>query len=204
MPRAEMVAGAAANRHADAGRGRTFRARAVIIDLDGTLLDTAGDLAATANAIRAEFGMPPLPVEVIATYVGKGAGMLVHRALTADLAGEVDSETHARGMRAFDRIYAMENGRTARPYPGVLEGLEAMRAKGLRLACVTNKPQAFSDALLRSSGLDGYFELVIGGDALERRKPDPLPMRHVAERFAVPATETVAIGDSVNDVLAAR
>jgi phosphoglycolate phosphatase len=181
-----------------------LRARAVIIDLDGTLLDTAADLAAATNLMLVELGLQPLPESTVASYVGKGAGVLVHRALGGGLAARVDGGLHARGYAAFMRHYTLENGRHARAYPGVREGLDAMRAKGLRLACVTNKPQAFADPLLARCGLAGDFELVLGGDALPRHKPDPMPMLHAAHRLGVSAGAVVAIGDSVNDALAAR
>jgi phosphoglycolate phosphatase len=181
-----------------------MRASAVAIDLDGTLLDTVADLAAAANLMRAEFGLPPLPLQQVATYVGKGAEVLVHRVLSGSMDGTIDAGSHARAHAAFLRHYAVENGRNAKPYPGVVEGLEAMRGKGLRLACVTNKPAAFTRPLLARSGLSRYFELIVSGDTVARKKPDPMPMLHVAQSFGVPASQVVAIGDSVNDALAAR
>lgn len=181
-----------------------LRARAVLIDLDGTLLDTVADLAAATNLMRVELGLSPLPESTVASYVGKGAEILVHRALGGGLDARVDDALHARGHAAFLRHYALENGRHARVYAGVHEGLEAMRAKGLVLACVTNKPQAFADPLLERCGLAPHFALVLGGDALPRRKPDPMPMVHAARRMGVDPAHAVAIGDSVNDALAAR
>jgi phosphoglycolate phosphatase len=181
-----------------------LRARAVIIDLDGTLLDTAADLAAAVNLMRIELGRPALPLATVASYVGKGAEVLVHRALGGGLDARVDDALHARGHDAFMRHYAVENGRQARAYAGVREGLDALRAKGLRLACVTNKPQAFAEPLLARCGMAADFELVLGGDALARRKPDPMPMLFAAQRLGAAPAAVVAIGDSVNDALAAR
>jgi phosphoglycolate phosphatase len=186
-----------------AGTGR-LRARAVLIDLDGTLLDTAADLAAAVNLMLIELGRDALTEPVVASYVGKGADVLVHRALGGGADARVDAALHARGAAAFARHYALENGRRARAYHGVREGLDAMRAMGLRLACVTNKPQAFADPLLERCGMRGDFELVLGGDALPRRKPDPMPMLHAAAALGAAPREAVAIGDSVNDALAAR
>ncbi len=156
-----------------------LRARAVVIDLDGTLLDTAADLAAAVNLMLAELGRPTLAESVVASYVGKGAEVLVHRALGGGLDARVDDALHARGVAVFGRHYAVENGRHSRPYDGVREGLAAMRAMGLRLACVTSKPQVFADPLLERCGMRGDFSLVLGGDALPRKKPDPMPMLHV-------------------------
>ena len=181
-----------------------LRARAVLVDLDGTLLDTVADLAAAVNRMLGELGREALAEPVVASYVGRGADVLVHRALGGGLDARVDAALHARGAAAFARHYAIENGRHARPYPGVREGLDAMRAMGLRLACVTNKPQAFAEPLLGRCGMRADFELVLGGDALPRRKPDPLPMLHAAGALGAAPHEAVAIGDSVNDALAAR
>jgi phosphoglycolate phosphatase len=185
-------------------RAPRLRARAVIIDLDGTLLDTAADLAAAVNLMLAELGRPVLPEAVVAAYVGKGAEVLVHRALGGGLDARVDAAVHERGHQAFLRHYRETNGQHARAYEGVHEGLAAMRGKGLRLACVTNKPQAFADPLLERCGLREAFELVLGGDALPLKKPDPAPMRHAARALGATPAEVVAIGDSVNDALAAR
>jgi phosphoglycolate phosphatase len=181
-----------------------LRARGVVIDLDGTLLDTAADLAAAVNLMLDELGRDRLPESTVASYVGKGAEVLVHRALGGGLDARADAATFARGHDAFMRHYALENGRQARAYDGVREGVAAMRAMGLRLACVTNKPQAFADPLLDRAGLRSAFDLVLGGDALPRKKPDPMPMLHAARELGTAPREMVAIGDSVNDALAAR
>jgi phosphoglycolate phosphatase len=179
-------------------------ARAVILDLDGTLLDTAADLAAATNLMMIELGREPLPQATVASYIGKGVEVLVHRALGGSLDARVDHDLHTRGHDAFMRHYQVENGRHSRPYDGVVEGVAAMRAKGLRLACVTNKPKSFADPLLAHFGLAQCFELIVGGDTLPLRKPDPMPMLHVAQRFEVDPLKIVAIGDSLNDALAAR
>ena len=179
-------------------------ARAVILDLDGTLLDTAADLAAATNLMMLELGREPLPQATVASYIGKGVEVLVHRALGGSLDARVGHDLHTRGHDAFMRHYQVENGRHSRPYEGVLEGVAAMRAKGLRLACVTNKPKSFADPLLERFGLAQAFELIVGGDTLPLRKPDPMPMLHVAQRFEIDPPEIVAIGDSLNDALAAR
>jgi phosphoglycolate phosphatase len=181
-----------------------FDVDAVLIDLDGTLLDTVADLAAATNAMLAELGRAPLDLATVAAYVGKGAAILVHRALGGGLDARVPAAEFDPAMAAFLRHYERENGLRATPYDGVFEGLEAMRGRGLALACVTNKPQRFADALLERCAMARYFELVVGGDALERRKPDPLPMRHAAARLGVEPRRCLAIGDSVNDALAAR
>jgi len=183
---------------------RTFRARGVAIDLDGTLLDTVADLTAAVNAMLADFGQPALPESTVRSYVGKGARILVHRALSGSLDGRVDDATAGRGMQSFERHYERENGRSATLFPNVVEGLATMHAKGLRLACVTNKPQAFADTLLARTGLAAQFEFVIGGDVLPRGKPDPMQLHHACELLGLGPPQMVAIGDSLNDAQAAR
>lgn len=183
---------------------RRFAARAAIIDLDGTLLDTAADLAAAVNAMLLAMGRAALPVEQVASYVGKGVEVLVHRALTLSLDGRVPAESFAPAMQSFDAHYRRENGRHASVYPGVLEGLQAMRDAGLKLAVVTNKPIGFAVPLLADTGLAPYFDLVVGGDTVARKKPDPMPMLHVCAQLGIAPEQVVAIGDSLNDALAAR
>lgn len=181
-----------------------FRARGVVVDLDGTLLDTVGDLAAAVDAMLVELGRPAIGEAVVRTYVGKGARALVQRALAGSLDGRIDDAAVDRAMPVFERHYRRENGRGATMYPQVVDGLEALRKKRLRLACVTNKPQVFADDLLERTGLARYFELTLGGDALAYRKPDPEPLLHACERFDARPSEMVAIGDSLNDAQAAR
>ena len=183
---------------------RRFAARAAIIDLDGTLLDTAADLAAAVNAMLLAMGRAALPVEQVAGYVGRGVEVLVHRALTLSLDGRVPADSFTPAMQSFDAHYRRENGRHASVYPGVLEGLQAMRDAGLKLAVVTNKPIGFAVPLLSDTGLAKYFDLVVGGDTVARKKPDPLPMLHVCAQFGVAPEQVVAVGDSLNDALAAR
>jgi len=181
-----------------------FRVRAVLIDLDGTLLDTIDDLAAAANAMLGEMGHPLRSIDELRSYVGKGADALVHRALTGSLSGRADAAVFEPAVAAFRRHYAHENGTRSRFYPGVLEGLVALRAKGLKLACVTNKPIAFTEPLLDRTGLRAHFDLVLGGDSLPRKKPDPDQLLHACAHFCVPPQEALMIGDSVHDAHAAR
>ncbi len=179
-------------------------ATGALIDLDGTLLDTAPDIAEAVNAMLVERGREPLPLSRVAQFVGKGSEVLVHRALTDDPQGRAEPRDHAAALERFLHHYARTNGTRAVRYPGVLEGLTALREAGLRLACVTNKPQAFADALLESTGLARFFAFTQGGDALPFKKPDPRPLLQAAARLGCAPAGTVAIGDSVNDALAAR
>lgn len=180
--------------------------KVVMIDLDGTLLDTIPDLAAAANATLTEIGRPTLPVSTIETYVGKGIPNLVKRCLTGSLDGltEPGEAELERVLPIFKRHYAAVNGRETKIYPGVREGLDAFRAKGLKLACVTNKAAAFTEPLLETVGLRPYFAVVVSGDTLAEKKPHPAPLLHICKELGVTASEAMLIGDSGNDVEAAR
>lgn len=178
--------------------------RACLFDLDGTLVDSAPDLAAAANRMRAALGLPPLPVERVAAFVGKGIPMLVRRALVDDLAGGADEALVARALPIYEACYAEESGRQSVVYDGVREGLAALRAAGIPLGVVTNKAARFTGDLLRQLDLLPAFGVVVSGDTVAARKPDPLPVRHAAERLGVAPGEALMIGDSANDVAAAR
>ncbi|MDA8382880.1 MAG: phosphoglycolate phosphatase [Betaproteobacteria bacterium] len=176
----------------------------VVIDLDGTLLDTAADIATAATRMAADLGLPVPDAEVIKTYIGNGISRLVKRVLSGSMDGEPDADAARQALVVFEKHYAACVSAQSRPYPGVVDGLEAMRSGGLRLACVTNKAEKFTRPLLRDTGLAGYFEAVVSGDSLPRKKPDPMPLLHVAQTFGVAPGELLLIGDSVNDVEAAR
>ena len=179
--------------------------RAALIDLDGTLLDTAPDLAAAANAMLRERGRADCDIDAIRAYIGRGIPNLVKRCLARDLAAADDpAPPPADALASFRRHYAARNGRHAAVYPGVVEGLRRMKDGGLRLACVTNKATAFTVPLLAQTGLAGWFELVVCGDTLAKSKPDPMPIEHICRRFAVAPAEALLVGDSTNDVSAAR
>ncbi len=178
--------------------------RGVLIDLDGTLMDTAPDLAAAANRMRADFGLPPLPVGRIAAFVGKGAEVLVHRALTDDINGRAGAEDFARGRQSFYAHYTAENGLQAVVFERVPQALEALRARGLKLACVTNKPKEFTAPLLAKMGLAPHFDAVVAGDEVAEKKPHPALLLEACRRLRLQPTEVTLIGDSVNDAQAAR
>lgn len=169
--------------------------KAVLIDLDGTLLDTAPDLAAAANRMRADLGLAPLEVQLVATYIGKGIAVLVRRALP-------DPSLFEEALPLFERYYAEESGRQSLAYPGAREGIARMRSLGLRLACVTNKAERFTSELLARTGFE--FDTVVCGDHVARKKPDPMAVLLACERLQVAAAEALFIGDSDNDVVAAR
>ncbi|MBJ9664353.1 MULTISPECIES: phosphoglycolate phosphatase [Burkholderia] len=180
------------------------RLAAALIDLDGTMIDTVDDFTAALNAMLARIGAPGTQRDEVMHYVGKGSENLIVQVLKPRLA---EAEAQARfdeALAIYQAEYATINGRHTRLYPDVEAGLAAMRAAGLALACVTNKPHRFALELLAQYRLDGYFGVVLGGDSLPRKKPDPLPMLSACQRLDVEPALAVAIGDSENDALAGR
>ena len=177
--------------------------KAVTIDLDGTLLDTIPDLAAAANLMLHELARPPLDETLVRTFVGKGIHKLVERVLAAAFDGTA-VELLPRALPIYERCYASVNGRHTTIYPGVVEGLDALRAGRFALACVTNKSTRFTLPLLEQAGLAPYFSEVVAGDTLSRKKPDPLPFIHVCGKLRVAPSDMLVIGDSLNDAQAAR
>lgn len=171
-------------------------------DLDGTLVDSIPDLAAACHAMLAELGQPPRTDEEIRRFVGKGMAVLVQRCLTRNAAPA--AALLEAGIAAFRRHYARVNGQASILYPGVLAGLEACRAQGLPLGVATNKPMAFTVPLLESLGLAGYFAVLACGDSPAFIKPRPDSLLHACARFGVAPGSNVHVGDSLNDVAAAR
>jgi phosphoglycolate phosphatase len=178
--------------------------RAVIVDLDGTMLDTVPDFHVAINRMRAESGLDALSAARIEQMVGKGSENLIRSVLAVDFDQAGVEQRFPAAMEAYQRHYLAINGDYSELYDGVLAGLEAMRAMGLRMACVTNKPLAFAAPLLAKKGLAPYFELVYGGECLPRKKPHPMPLLQVCDDFALAPAQVVAIGDSSNDAEAAR
>ena len=177
--------------------------KAVLLDLDGTLLDTAPDIAAAANAMLAEQGLPPLPASTVREFIGSGIPKLVERCLQAS-GFPLACARLEPALRSFATHYDRLNGRSSAPYPGVVQSLEQLRGAGLRLACVTNKAAAFTLPLLQRSGLSPYFDAVVTADRVGRRKPDPEPFRHACRVLDTTPGESVVIGDSANDAEGAR
>lgn len=178
--------------------------RAVIIDLDGTMLDTAPDFQVAINRMRAELSLAPLAIDTIKEFVGKGSENLIRRVLAVDFDDVLVARHVDAALSAYQRHYLAINGDFATLYPQVREGLDQLQRQHLRLACVTNKPIAFTLPLLEKVGLRDYFEVIYGGDSLPTKKPDPGPFLQVCRDFDLLPEQVVAIGDSSNDALAAR
>jgi phosphoglycolate phosphatase len=177
--------------------------RAALIDLDGTLLDTAPEIVAAGNAMLRELGRETLPEATVESYIGKGVVDLALRCLRAT--GGEPSAAHCEvALEIFDRHYTELNERGSAEYPGVRAGLEAMRDAGLRLACVTNKRGKFALPLLEATGLAPFFGAVVSGDSVRNKKPHPEPFLEACRQLGVAPADAVVIGDSANDADAAR
>ena len=177
--------------------------QAAIVDLDGTLVDTLGDFVEALNRTLTELRLPALTRQDIEPMIGKGSENLLLTALAHQ--GEPDPPARLpHAWAAYQRHYHAVNGQYSDVFPGALEGLQVLRDAGLPLACLTNKPLAFAQALLRHKGLDEFFGQVFGGDSFERKKPDPLPLLKTCEALGTSPARTLMVGDSQNDGLAAR
>ena len=177
---------------------------AAIIDLDGTMVDTADDFAAGLNGMLAQLDAEETSREEVVDYVGKGSEHLV-RCVLAPRFDPADAQARFdEALALYQAEYAKINGRHTRLYPDVEAGLAALRDAGLKLACVTNKPHRFALGLLEQYGLARYFDAVIGGDSTPKKKPDPLPMLTALAQLGVEPAAAVAIGDSENDAIAGR
>ncbi len=181
-----------------------FRPGMVLIDLDGTLVDSVPDLTYCIDEMMARLGRPPHGESVVREWVGNGVERLVARALTGTLDGEPHAADFERALPIFLDLYAEHTSARSVLYPGVREGLKSLGARGYRLGCVTNKATRFTEPLLAALGIRDAFELVISGDTLPEKKPSPVPLRHAAEHFGVEPAAALMLGDSVSDVKAAR
>ncbi len=176
---------------------------AVVIDLDGTLLHTAPELAEAANRMLRDMGRPAVSQDLLMSYIGNGIAWLVKRALTGDMHAEPDELLYEQALPVFEKHYT-ELLLQSKPFPGVVEGLEALKAAGFRLGCITNKVARYTEPLLQGLGLAQYFEIVLSGDSLPEKKPHPMPLLHSAKFFNAPIQQLLLIGDSLNDTVAAR
>ena len=188
-----------------AGRSlsRPLSVRAVLFDLDGTLVDSAPDLTLAANKMLSALGYPQVNCTQVKGWVGDGVRSLVLRALTAILGDVPDESLIEQGYVLFQRYYAESVYQDSTLYPGVHETLQTLKSSGLALACVTNKPSRFTKPVLEKSGLTGFFGAVVSGDDLPLKKPDPAPLQFAAEQLGVPLTACMLVGDSINDISAA-
>lgn len=186
-----------------AGMNRQFRVKAVMFDLDGTLVDSAPDLTEAARRMLADLGEPPRDDDEVTNFVGKGMQVLVERLLSVGRA-PASAERVQEALAVFLRHYEVTNGQRTRSYPHVESVLALLHQRGLRMGCVTNKPEAFTRPLLEKVGLLRFMDSIVGGDTLPQRKPAPEPLWHACALAGVAPVDTLMVGDSGNDALCAR
>lgn len=184
--------------------GLVKKPRLILFDLDGTLVDSVPDLAHCIDGMMTQIGRPAWGESRVREWVGNGVERLVKRALIGQLDGEPDTADYTQALPLFMDLYSRHNGQRSQLYPGVKSALEQLKSAGYTLACVTNKADQFTRPLLQALGVYDYFSLITSGDTLPRKKPDPLPLLHSAEHFGLSPAESLMVGDSSNDVKAAR
>ena len=176
---------------------------AVMVDLDGTMVNTLGDFAESLNRMLADLRLPAIAPQAIEHMVGKGSEHLIRSVLAHVGAQDIDA-LYPQAWQRYEHHYLDINGQFADVYPGVVEGLNALQAQGLRMACLTNKPLSFALPLLAAKGLDGFFDCVFGGDSFPRKKPDPMPLLETCKALGSSPARTLMVGDSSNDAQAAH
>lgn len=179
-------------------------ASGVLFDLDGTLVDSAPDLAYSIDAMLATLGRPARGEEQVRAWIGSGVEHLVKRALTGGPSIEPEPELYREALALFSEIYQDNTCRRSRLYPGVREGLDFLLASGRRLGCVTNKRGRYTGPLLAALGLTRDFSIVVSGDTLAAKKPDPAPLLHALIVLGIAPENALMVGDSVTDVRSAR
>ncbi len=184
--------------------------QAVMIDLDGTMVDTIGDFEVALNRALADLQVPTANRTLIERSIGKGSEHLIrtvlkHQLALPEVAGNVREveQLFKPVWERYEHHYLSINGEFSNVFPGVMEGLEQIKALGLPMACLTNKPVSFTLPLIRDKGLAPYFSKVFGGDSFERKKPDPLPLLKTCEALQSLPAQTLMVGDSSNDAQAA-
>ena len=176
----------------------------VLIDLDGTLVDSVPDLAWCVDEMMKALEMPVRGEANVRNWVGNGVPRLIHRALINQLDGESSDTLYAKAAPIFMTLYADNASKRSQLYPHVPEGLQWLKDQGIRIGCVTNKDEQFTLPILKNLGIYDYFEIVISGDTLPLKKPDPAPLLHGAEFFGIQPENSMMIGDSISDVKASR
>ncbi|MGD2075529.1 MAG: phosphoglycolate phosphatase [Gammaproteobacteria bacterium] len=176
----------------------------ILIDVDGTLVDSVPDLTFCVDEMMKQLGRAPWGEEPVRNWVGNGVERLVERALTGKLDGQPDQVEYDAAYPIFLRLYAENTSKRSRLYPGVRQGLDYLKSAAYRLGCVTNKAARFTVPLLQDLGIYEDFEIVVSGDTLPFKKPHPAPLLHAAQFFKVAPARSLMVGDSISDVRAAR
>lgn len=176
----------------------------ILIDVDGTLVDSVPDLTYCVDEMMKRLGMPTHGEAKVRNWVGNGVERLVRRALVGQLDGEPDEALYEKAYPIFLELYRDNTSKRSCLYPGIKEGLDYLKSEGYKMGCVTNKAAQFTEPLLKDLGVYDYFSIVISGDTLPQKKPDPAPLLHAAKFFNVSPEQAMMIGDSISDVKAAR
>lgn len=176
----------------------------VLIDVDGTLVDSVPDLSYCVDEMMKQLDLSTHGEDSVRNWVGNGVERLVRRALIGKLDGEPDESLFEKAYPMFMQLYADNTSKRSVLYPGVKEGIDYLKSSGYMLGCVTNKAAQFTEPLLKDMGLYNEFQIVVSGDTLPKKKPDPAPLLHAADFFGVSPEESMMLGDSVSDVKAAR
>ena len=172
--------------------------KGVFFDLDGTLFDTAPELTFATNQMLKDIDLQELESDIIKSFIGKGADNLVRKSIS--YSSKQDPEILFRKARQlFDKYYIL-NAAQSLPYDGVEEVLIKLKKKKLSLACVTNKPEIYTQVILEESGLISYLDLVVAGDTVSRKKPDPMPLQYSCDKLELEPKQVIMVGDSCNDI----
>lgn len=177
---------------------------AVILDLDGTMIDSVPDLEVALNGMLKDMGLPAVDENSVRMFVGKGTPHLVKSTISVFLDEQDATKRQDEALTLFYRHYREVNGMYSHMYPGAREGIERMAERKLKIACVTNKPSVFTEPLLARNGIYAFFDVIYCADTFPKKKPDPFPMNMACRKFGLRPDQVVAIGDSVNDAKAAR
>ncbi len=183
---------------------KKFTPKMVLIDVDGTLVDSVPDLAYCVDEMLKQLGMPTRGEAAVREWVGNGVVRLTERALVNDLNGYPDQALFDKAMPIFNELYAENTSKRSKLYDGVLDGMEFLKSLDLKIGCVTNKAAQFTIPLLKDLGLHDEFEVIICGDTLEKKKPDPAPLLYASKQLGVKPEDSLMLGDSKSDVKAAR
>ena len=183
---------------------KTFKPKLIMIDVDGTLVDSVPDLAYCIDEMMQKLGLQKWGEDKVRHWVGNGVPKLVERALTGKLEGRPIKEVFDKAYPIFLDLYEDNNSQRSYLYDGVREGLDYLISQGYQLGCVTNKSEQFTHPLLKALGIFNDFKIIISGDTLAKRKPDPMPLLYCAEHFNLKPKDCLMLGDSVSDVKAAR
>jgi phosphoglycolate phosphatase len=183
---------------------KTFSPDLIMIDVDGTLVDSVPDLSWCLDETLKKVGLPPRGEAAARKWVGNGVIRIVERGIANDLDAPHDEAIFKDAMPIFRELYAENTSKRSKLYPGVREGVDYLKSTGIKIGCITNKDEQFTHPILKDLGLWNDFEIVISGDTLEKKKPDPLPLLHGAKMLGVKPENSLMLGDSTSDVKAAR